>query len=168
MAENLQDYFPEEIQYYPVLLYIREKIISDRSLVYHEYFYILTFLEKAMDAHKTNIRNYHAENTLIALHPTYENGSLIITEAVQKIYTVNKSTNLIYEKLGIDLTLEFIHFIRCFNTYNDLLNFWFEKNGEMLCAELKFEEVYFNPYCSRPSVNKRTGETNIYEQNKIE
>jgi len=109
-------------------------------MVYHEYLYILTFLEKAMQAHETNIRNYHAENTLIALRPTSENGNLIIAEVVQKIYTVDKSTNLYYEKLNVNIALEFISFILCFNTYNDLLHFWFEKNGEMLRSELKFEE----------------------------
>jgi len=139
-ADNLHDYFPNEIAYDPVRLYLHEKNIYDGSQVYHEYLYILAFLRIAMQAHEANIRNYHAENTLIALCPTFENGNLIIAEVVHKIYTLDKSTNLYYEKLNVDVTLEFIKFILCFNTYNDLLHFWFDKNGEMLYAELKFDE----------------------------
>jgi len=131
-------YFPEDIKYNPVFLYLQEKEILDNYQAYNEYIYILTFLEEAMEAHEANVRNYHAESTLIKLRPILKDGSLIIEEAVSKIYYSDNTTNLMYERLDVYVIAESINFIGCIDTYNDLLYFWFEKTGEMLRTELDF------------------------------
>jgi hypothetical protein len=140
MADSLQEYFPEEIEYGPIHLYLQKKEVVDSNQLRIEYEYILAFLEQSMYAYETNIRNHNANNTLIALRLMFEDGNLIIAEFVQSIKRVDPGTGLIYDGLDVDVVLEFVGFIQCMNTYNSLLEFWFEKNKVMLRKELIFEE----------------------------
>jgi hypothetical protein len=139
-ADSSNEYFPKEINYKIVFLYLQDKEIVDNNQIRHEYEYILSFLKQAMYAYETNIRNFYSENSLIAFCPMLENGKLIIAEFVKKIYSVDKTTNLVYERLDVKPVIEYLQFIECILTYNSLIDFFYEMTGEMLRVEIDSEK----------------------------
>ena len=139
-ADNLQAYFPNEIEYKLIHLYLQEKETADSRHVHCDYEYVLDFLQQAMQAHEINILNYNTKDSLVVLSPILEDKKLIVVETIKIKYYVDRTTGLISERPDVDVISEFIRFKQCINTYNSLLNFWFEKNGEILRTKLDFEK----------------------------
>lgn len=134
-AEYLQDWFPRNIYHIPVLKYFEEREIINNNQIYHEYIYVLDFLEIAIQAHEINIRNYYENNTLITLFSNIKYGVLFIDEFSNGLYR---------KKTSFDVILELLYLSVCINTYNTLLNFWYENNEVMLRDILTFECVLSN------------------------
>jgi hypothetical protein len=122
--------WPSDISYYLVTKYVQQKQDLDMDDLQAEYDYVLTFLEKAMEAYKTNIVNYYTENSLIKRQPAFENGALVINEFVDTLF-VGTSRGM-REKVNILVLLEYSFFSLCFSAYNQLVDFWYDKTGLLI------------------------------------
>jgi hypothetical protein len=95
------DFWPLDISCYLVSRYIQQKQDVNIDDLQAEYDHVLTFLEQAMLAYKTNIGNYYTGDSLIKHVPAFENGKLVINEVGDTILLVTDQE--VRERVNIGL-----------------------------------------------------------------
>jgi hypothetical protein len=135
--------WPSNISYYFVSKYVQQGENLNTDNLQAEYNYVLTFLERAIAAYKANIVNFFTEDSLIKYEPVLENGKLVIKEVADTCFVVTKYG--VREKVNILVLVEYLIFSDCLLTYNQLVDFWYERTGLMIRERLSStieEEVW--------------------------
>jgi hypothetical protein len=132
---NSEEYisdWPDEIRYFWVAQYTEEKLgILIKSLE-TEYEYILDFLENAKLSHEANCENYFYRNSLVQWLPVYKDGEFLI-RAIKRtvLYWDNKKEEYI-PIADINIVTEIGSILEILYTYNELIDFWYKKTGNIL------------------------------------
>ncbi|MDR2313904.1 MAG: hypothetical protein LBE02_05155 [Spirochaetaceae bacterium] len=112
--------------------YITSKENVTSNDLEQEYNYILDFLEKAIEACEYNINNRYYRFTLTKKVPILENNRLkvIETDSIQSVWDIEN--NSFYDETDVLEPLELLNMIRYAQSYNQLIEYWYEKTGEKL------------------------------------
>jgi hypothetical protein len=124
--------WPSEILCPFVSEYIAERNNLTANELQNEYYYILDFLEKAIEASKENIGEIYYQNNFIKKYPIFVNGELkIIGErSMRKIWDIEKYD--FFEEFDIFEGAELIHLHNCMQTFNQFVEHWFKRTGQTI------------------------------------
>jgi hypothetical protein len=126
------DIWPNDISSELIQEYIMQnkKLLPDESS--HKYDYILNFLEDAIAATQENIINFHDKWGPIKKSPGIIEDQLIIISKKSSIRIWDEQLNTFIEKLDIFVGSELINLIKYMETYNQLVEHWFNLHRQKL------------------------------------
>jgi hypothetical protein len=139
--------FPAEPIGWPDFLYspiIRNYIVDKQNLpnmeLKNEYLNILDFLKKSLKAHKENIVNQFNKDVYIKKEPSFFNGQLIIRDIGGGFFIWNTKDEAIQEMADIDRVNEYFSINLTLLTYNQLVDFWYQKTNELIDKKYDVEK----------------------------
>ena len=135
----LEKNWPEDLSYHIVNSYTEQNDTSNMEELKSKYVFLLDFLESAKNAHEKNIHNYIYNENLNRWEITYENGRFLIEEKSTVIYYWDTESEEHKTKADISVIEEFVNIISVLCTYNALIDFWYEKTGEILREKYNIE-----------------------------
>jgi hypothetical protein len=126
--------WPDEIRYFLVEKYIEEKsyISISKTQLKLEYEYILDFLRYAKLSHEANCENYFYRNSLIQWLPAYKEGEFFIRAIKKTVLSWDDKKREYISSPDIAIVLEIENILDILYTYNELIEFWHERTGEIL------------------------------------
>jgi len=143
-AQNGTRWFPEEITGGIIGDYIHNITLNDKVSAREEYLKILSFIEEIIIALKVNAERRFTASHFSERRPSIVNRSLRIVERDVGVSFIWNNKIEAYMELPdictFTIMVETIYFVRI---YNHLLDFWYDKKGELLSGYLdEVAQVY--------------------------
>jgi hypothetical protein len=97
-----------------------------------EYEYILDFLENAKLSYEANCENYFCRTSLIQWLPIYEDDEFLIRALKRTVLYWDDKKGKYIPIADINIITEIRNILDILYTYNELVDFWYKKTGNLL------------------------------------
>ena len=137
-------WFPQEAFLHSVALseYIASIISSDQNIIRNEYLIIIDFIKKTIVAYQENIERLFAGISFVWT-PSLIDGKLLLVEIeldTIEMWDIDlQESRLMPDPLAHLYDLRHLHY--ALFLYNELINFWYNKTGEMLSEHIDYDVI---------------------------